>query len=156
MEDDMGREDEHSQDDNEIASEPEIESPAFVREESTAPSTPKRSRIAPEQMPLGLERSDFHEVERLNGRDPEEFIRPGTDIEVEANGEEWSAEDDRVLVELVLEKLNLTKAEWQECARNLGRDRQSVNRRWKSLITHGDVGLKSRNGSRAKLHSTWR
>lgn len=154
MDDDMGREDETSQED--IASEPETESPCFAPGESTAPSTPKRSRIAPEQMPLGLERSDFHEVERLNGRDPEDFVKPGTDINVEANGEEWSAEDDRVLVELVLEKLNLTKKEWQECARNLGRDRQSVNKRWKSLITHGDVGLKTRNGSRAKLHSTWR
>ena len=150
----MGREDEAVHGD--IASDGETESQSVAPEEPTAPSTPKRSRIAPEQLPLGLARSDFHEVDALGVLDPGSASKPGTEIEVEADGEEWSAEDDRVLVELVLEKLNLTKKEWQECARNLGRDRQTVNRRWKSLISHGDVGLKSRNGSRAKLHSTWR
>lgn len=154
MEDDMGRKDETFEDD--IASEPETESPLFAPEATSVPSTPKRSRIAPEQLPLGLERADFHDVERLNGPNPSDANKPGTDIEVEADGSEWSAEDDRILVELVLEKLNLTKKEWQECARNLGRDRQSVNRRWKSLIAHGDIGLKPRHGGRSKLHSTWR
>lgn len=76
----------------------------------------------------------------------------GTNLEVEADGNEWSAEDDRVLIELVLDKLKLSKSEWQDCARNLGKDRYSVNRRWKSLIMRGDVGVKRRT----RLHSTWR
>jgi hypothetical protein len=41
----------------------------------------------------------------------------------------------------VLEKLKLTKSDWQDCARSLGKDRGSVGRRWKSLMVNGEVGL---------------
>lgn len=109
-----------------------------------APSTPKRSRIAPEQLPLGLERSDFHDLHRQEGG------------EAATASDEWTPEDDRMLVELVLEKLKLSKTEWQDCARNLGKDRHSLSRRWKSLMTSGDVGLKRNHPRRGKLHSTWR
>ncbi|KAG5952263.1 hypothetical protein E4U53_001278 [Claviceps sorghi] len=123
---------------------------------SIGPSTPKRARIAPEQLPLGLERSDFHNVHS----DTELVSQSSTwgkDVELEADGNEWSAEDDRVLIELVLDKLKLSKSEWQDCARNLGKDRYSVNRRWKSLIMRGEVGVKTRfTGRRDRLHSTWR
>ncbi|KAG6013145.1 hypothetical protein E4U54_007036 [Claviceps lovelessii] len=115
------------------------------------PSTPKRARIAPEQLPFGLERSDFHNMHNRTEPTNENSTR-GTNLEVEADGNEWSAEDDRVLIELVLDKLKLSKSEWQDCARNLGKDRYSVNRRWKSLIMRGDVGVKRRT----RLHSTWR
>jgi hypothetical protein len=81
----------------------------------------------------------------------------GADVEVEADGEAWTAEDDRILVELVLDKLKLSKSEWQDCARSLGKDRHSVGRRWKTLMAHGDVGVKTRSSTRrAKLHGTWR
>ncbi|TLS26975.1 hypothetical protein PpBr36_05244 [Pyricularia pennisetigena] len=115
--------------------------------------TPKRARIAPAVVPLGLERSDFHNVHEpqpQQGRD-------GTEVEVEADGEEWSAEDDRILVELVLEKLRLSKEQWQDCARSMGRDKASIGRRWKSLMAHGDVGLKSNSRSRrGRIHGSWR
>ncbi|ELQ37910.1 hypothetical protein M0657_002814 [Pyricularia oryzae] len=121
---------------------------------TAAPQTPKRARIAPAIVPLGLERADFHNVhepqQQQQGRD-------GTEVEVEADGEEWSAEDDRILVELVLEKLRLSKEEWQDCARSMGRDKASLGRRWKSLMAHGDVGLKSSSRSRrGRIHGTWR
>lgn len=121
----------------------------------TAPSTPKRARIAPEQLPLGLERSDFHEMHLRQSVDAQQS--QGADVEVEADGEAWTAEDDRILVELVLDKLKLSKSEWQDCARSLGKDRHSVGRRWKTLMAHGDVGVKTRSSTRrAKLHGTWR
>jgi hypothetical protein len=102
-----------------------------------------------------LERSDFHDIH--HGPEDEGTQDPkGTDVEVEADGQEWSVEDDRILVELVLEKLKLSKSEWQDCARNLGKDRHSVNRRWKSLIMKGEVGLKTRSSNRRRIHSTWR
>lgn len=105
------------------------------------PTTPKRSRIAPERMPLGLERADFHNLHAVPG-----------DVETQAGGDEdWTAEDDRMLVELVLEKLKLSKSDWQDCARNLGKDRNSLSKRWKSLMLNDEVGLKRR-----KIHSTWR
>ncbi|CEI65051.1 hypothetical protein FVEN_g11888 [Fusarium venenatum] len=120
------------------ASDSGSESPSRCSMEQSEPSTPKRTRIAPEQMPLGLERSDFHNM----------HLRQGGHLlnEEDSDDEDWNAEDDRVLIEIVLEKLRLSKAEWQDCARNLGRDRHAVDRRWKTLLLNGDVGLKSRPG----------
>ncbi|KAH8735490.1 hypothetical protein BGZ61DRAFT_471922 [Ilyonectria robusta] len=150
--DDMGRHDFDSdsdmQDSDLDADSLELQEPAD--NEPVAPATPKRARIAPEQLPLGLERSDFHDVHRQSdGND-------SNNQDEDVDGDGWNAEDDRILVELVLEKLKLSKSEWQDCARSLGRDRHAVNRRWKSLILGGDVGMKPRAGRRARLHSTWR
>ncbi|KAF7548569.1 hypothetical protein G7046_g8620 [Stylonectria norvegica] len=130
----------------------------LAEQETVAPSTPKRARIAPANLPLGLERTDFHDVHILQGGPTTtDAEKPGTDVELEADGAAWSAEDDRILVELVLDKLKLSKEEWQDCARCLGRDRTSVGRRWKSLVVNDAVGLRTRSSSqRAKIHSTWR
>ncbi|KAI1455993.1 hypothetical protein F4805DRAFT_434265 [Annulohypoxylon moriforme] len=153
IEDDMGR-------DDDIDSDLEISSPhngsqsQETEEQPTfRPATPKRARIAPEVMPLGLERKDYHTLHNTNG---EETAAEGTEVEVEADGEQWSKEDDRILVELVLEKLKLSKTDWQDCARSLGKDRSSIGRRWRSLMINGDVGLKSTRSRRSKIHSTWR
>lgn len=134
------------------------------------PSTPKRMRrTAPEVLPLGLERSDFHDLHltgaHINNDEPFVFSAGRTrnpinseehEDEDDEEGGEWSTEDDRMLVELVLEKLKLSKSEWQDCARSLGKDKASVGRRWKSLMGAGDVGLKGRRRNRSGLHSTWR
>ncbi|KAI2781069.1 hypothetical protein F4815DRAFT_467645 [Daldinia loculata] len=145
VEDDMGR-DEDMESDLEIS--------GSENEESSArPSTPKRARLAPEVIPMGLGRRDFHNLQST--RDEESMVE-GTEVEVEADGERWSKEDDRILVELVLEKLKLSKTDWQDCARSLGKDRGSIGRRWRSLMINGDVGLKSSRSRRSKLHSTWR
>jgi hypothetical protein len=135
---------------------------------SQCPSTPKRMRrIAPEVLPLGLERSDFHGL-HLTGADTnteEPFVFSAgrtrnpeikEDEEEEEEGGEWSTEEDRMLVELVLEKLKLSKSEWQDCARSLGKDKASVGRRWKSLMSAGVVGLKGRRRTRSGLCGTWR
>lgn len=148
-------------------SEQEHEDSAFQ-----GPCTPKRRRrVAPEILPLGLERSDFHtlrlaEMEKTGDDSTFVFSAGGNsqpverkivrDEEQEKGGEEWSTEEDRMLVELVLEKLKLTKSDWQDCARSLGKDRGSVGKRWKSLMGAGEVGLKGRRKSRTRLHSTWR
>lgn len=119
------------------------------------PSTPKRARLAPESLPLGLERGDFHALHLQQMGEPSQS-QPRVEREVvESVENEWSTEEDRILVELVLEKLKLSKEEWQDCARSLGKDRGSVGKRWKSLMAGGDVGLK-RNSRRAKIHGTWR
>ncbi|CAK7566293.1 MAG: hypothetical protein SEPTF4163_004232 [Sporothrix epigloea] len=144
---------------------PALSSPAPIAPSPTAisavpgtpprPQTPKRARIAPETLPLGLARSDFH-VLHADGI-PDDSKRAGTLIEREADGEAWSIEDDRMLVELVLEKLKLSKKEWQDCARSLGKERHNLARRWKSLMLHGDIGLKpSSRIRRSKVHGSWR
>jgi hypothetical protein len=133
--------------DDEMSRNDEEERSGEESEDEGGPSTPKRMRFAPEVLPLGLERSDFHD---LKLKEMKEDV-----LESVEGGEEWSTEEDRLLVELVLEKLKLTKSDWQDCARSLGKDRGSVGRRWKSLMGGGEVGLKSRP-RRAKIHGTWR
>lgn len=123
------------------------------------PRTPKRMRlIAPEVLPLGLERSDFHALRSTDNNAPTSNSMQGysqeNDID-ELGIENWSTEEDRMLVELVLEKLKLSKSDWQDCARSLGKDRGTVGRRWKSLMGAGEVGIKNRKG-RTRIHGSWR
>ncbi|KAI2626213.1 hypothetical protein GGS21DRAFT_530595 [Xylaria nigripes] len=118
---------------------------------TAAPSTPKRARIAPETLPRGLERADFHDLHEPTEEDKN---KEGTEIEEEADGEPWSIEDDRVLVELIFEKLKLSRSEWQECARRVGKSENGAERRWKTLIRNGDIGVKAR-ARRGKIHDTW-
>ncbi|KAH6649969.1 hypothetical protein F5144DRAFT_554849 [Chaetomium tenue] len=139
--------------------------------EESPPHTPKRARIAPEVIPLGLERADYHSLHSSfssifsgdgdtstghTSPDTETSSRRGMDVVLETDGSAWSTEEDRMLVELVLEKLKLTKSDWQDCARSLGKDRATVGRRWKSLMLNGDVGLKRGALRRGRIHGTWR
>ncbi|KAI9805145.1 MAG: hypothetical protein M1825_000979 [Sarcosagium campestre] len=104
-------------------------------------STPKRMRLAPPNLPLGLSSSDFEALEstpasQLNSREG----LPERPLASQATAD-WSPADDRALVELVLEKLKLSKGDWADCARALGRDQASVDERWKSLVGNGRIGL---------------
>lgn len=128
-----------------------------VKLDPIEPCTPKRLRFAPAALPLGLERSDFHTL-HLDPRTPvrnDGCARQYTEEEESDCDSEWTNEEDRFLVELVLEKLKLSKSDWQDCARSLGKDRGSVGKRWKSLMGGGEVGLKGR-GRRGRIHATWR
>ncbi|KAI9845448.1 MAG: hypothetical protein M1838_001729 [Thelocarpon superellum] len=98
-------------------------------------STPKRHCAAPISLPLGLERSDFEALETPS--DEEEFLSMDEE-------ETWSLEEDRALVDMVLDKLKLTKSEWQDCARSLGKKSGSIGKRWQSLMGEGSVGLRKK------------
>ncbi|KAK0118899.1 hypothetical protein ONS95_007771 [Cadophora gregata] len=135
--------------------EEESEEDELPMDPTNRPSTPKRMRFAPEIIPLGLERSDFHDLRLAEVEAQSQGETVLQSIEGSGFKSEWSTEEDRLLVELVLEKLKLTKSDWQDCARSLGKDRGSVGRRWKSLMGAGDVGLKHRP-RRAGIHGTWR
>ncbi|KAI1841696.1 hypothetical protein JX265_006245 [Neoarthrinium moseri] len=149
MDDDMGRDDDIDSDLDIDATDNE----ATADQAPSGPRTPKRARLAPEVIPLGLERADFHNLQNTTER-PDSTAET-EEVDLEVDGEEWSTEEDRILVELILDKLKLTKTDWQDCARSLGKDRHSLGRRWKSLMVNGDVGLKSRS-RRGKIHGTWR
>ncbi|OBT55372.1 hypothetical protein VE04_05283 [Pseudogymnoascus sp. 24MN13] len=136
-------------------------------EEEEAPRTPKRSRGVPEMMPLGLVRRDFerlHEAHQYRSEEADALGIVGGPVgetsevveEGEADEGEWTDEEDRVLVELVLQKLKLSRREWMDCAKMVGRDRRSVGRRWSSLVGGGEVGLKRRGRERGELPGTWR
>lgn len=122
-----------------------------------APSTPKRQRIAPPDVPMGLTKEDFHKI----GPAPtEQEVPTGSNLENDGRGDKWSLEDDHKLVEIVLEKvknMDLSKEVWEDCVRNLpGRDYNSVSSRWKSLIRRDKIGLQNRGKrTRGKLHGTW-
>ncbi|KAI5806498.1 hypothetical protein DFH27DRAFT_345431 [Peziza echinospora] len=53
---------------------------------------------------------------------------------VEERPQDWSHAEDRLLVELVLQKLRLSARDWADCARTLGRDPRTVGNRWESII----------------------
>jgi len=124
-------------------------------DEMAGPSTPKRIRLAPEVLPMGLERSDFRKLQTEHPDQEKKVETEDSSREGEDDSELWSSAEDRLLVELVLEKLKLSKSDWQDCARSLGKDRGSVGRRWKSLMGGGEIGLKNRP-RRGKIHATWR
>ena len=120
--------------------------------------TPKRHRKAPLQLPLGLSAGDFNVLDE-SGVEADEQVSlppPRPQAEESANDDSWAADefgnwtaaDDRLLVETVLEKLKLSKREWNDCARRLGKDKDTLGKRWKMLVVKGNVGL--RRGGRVK------
>ncbi|KAI0110427.1 hypothetical protein GGR51DRAFT_511120 [Nemania sp. FL0031] len=119
-------------------------------DEQSLPSTPKRSHIAPLELPRGIQPSDFHDQYIPTA---EEKNKQGTQIETERDGQQWSLEDDHVLIEIVLGKLYLSESDWERCARSLGRDSHSVSGRWNSLMQNHAVGLKLNTG-RGKNYDT--
>lgn len=125
---------------------------------SAAPSTPKRQRIAPPDVPRGLCKEDFHKLGPSPMMAPRRISPIGTAVEKGETGDEWPLEDDHKLVEIVLEKvknMDLSSEVWEDCVRNLpGRDYDSVSSRWKSLLRSERVGLQHRR-SRGRLHGTW-
>ena len=116
-------------------------------------------------MPLGLERRDFFALQPtplpnfsrpqcnhyLSNEDLSPPLQDDDEVcgsTLNADNGEWDSEDDSVLVDLVLEKLRLSRRDWEECARVLGTDGRSLGRRWKQLVGDGEVGLKFRRGRR--------
>lgn len=70
---------------------------------------------------------------------------------------DWTADDDERLIALVLEKLKLTRHDWDECAQLMGKDQDSVGRRWKALVGEGNIGLRRGTGRvRGRIHDIWR
>lgn len=126
-----------------------------------APSTPKRQRIAPPEVPMGLTKEDFHKIGASPSPRPQQKAPcEGTHVDVTRFGDRWSVEDDSRLVEIVLEKvknMDLSKEVWEDCVRNLpGKDCKSVSLRWNSLLKTERIGLQNRRASRRPtLHGTW-
>lgn len=130
------------------------------RSPTAAPSTPKRQRIAPPEVPRGLTKEDFHKIGASPPIQQQSAPSEGTNVEMTRFGDKWSAEDDSRLVEIVLEKvknMDLSKEVWEDCVRNLpGKDYKSVSSRWNSLLKTERIGLQNRRASRRpQLHGTW-
>ena len=116
-------------------------------------------------MPLGLGRSDFEALydNHQYTSTPLHFaLARSHNLEGDFTADlrnqtiDWTNEEDRQLVELVLQKMNLRKSDWQDCARSLGRDSRNIKQRWQSLLGQGEVGLKGRSRERSSTSATWR
>lgn len=128
-------------------------------------STPKRQRRVPLNMPLGLSAEDFAGLETPPSSDWESSKGDSSQREAQDNRTTpndlalagWTPQDDDQLVGLVLEKFKLSRKQWTECARKIGKDDHSVGQRWKLLVGEGDVGLR-RGGKRARAQicEDWR
>ena len=144
-------------------------------------STPKRRRHVPYDLPLGLSQSDFyslhsppitasllsprhHHQQSNNAQtstrqayDPDAALPSIEKAEETAQPDPWTAEDDQRLVEAVLEKFQLSRRDWDECAQRVGRDHASVGRRWQALVGEGNVGLRrGRRMVRGRIDEMWR
>ncbi|KAJ5551608.1 hypothetical protein N7535_000447 [Penicillium sp. DV-2018c] len=122
-------------------------------------ATPKRSRHIPYNMPLGLSSTDFYSLHSPPATQSPPSVRqrmdtdytfqsgaridpdtPVPSIEVTEcapalEQDVWTPEEDQNLIELVLEKCRLSQADWDECARRMGR--RNVGDRWQVLVCEG-------------------
>ncbi|PGH01974.1 hypothetical protein GX51_04906 [Blastomyces parvus] len=78
-----------------------------------------------------------------------------TNTTTNTNTTPWTTADDNRLVSLVLQKLKLSRRDWTECARRMGKehDHDSVGRRWRALVGEGNVGLRR---GRGRICEGWR
>ncbi|GMG48031.1 unnamed protein product [Aspergillus oryzae var. brunneus] len=136
-------------------------------------STPKRTRHAPYELPLGLSQSDFYALHsppisqsppspahcRQLELSPEQSaqlfnpdaVLPSIEVTQETlSTETWNADDDQRLVELVLQNFQLSQRDLEDCARRMGKDDAIVGRRWQALVGEGNVGLRSRRVTRPR------
>jgi hypothetical protein len=129
-------------------------------------ATPKRSRHIPYNMPLGLSSTDFYSLHsppvtqsppsprrrvdmdysfqfgaRIDADTPMPSIEV-TECAPALDQDVWTPQEDQDLIELVLEKCRLSRAEWDECARQMGR--RGVGHRFQALVGEGCVGLRPR------------
>ena len=117
------------------------------------PSTPKRQRLCPPSLPLGLDRADFDALQEQAANIPIPVTpenRQKEDLPEEAAQSEWSSPDDSALVSLILHKLCLRQSDWDECARRLGKDKDCIGERWKLLVGDGEVGLRRGSGGQRR------
>lgn len=145
---------------------------------NSKPSTPKRQRRAPLTLPLGLQRSDFEALEAspapqtptfqlqpdLNFTTPSQpcpFPMPSaTDTQTTTTttnedaemSDAWTPSDDSALVSIILDKLRLRPSDWDECARRLGKGKDSIGERWRVLVGEGNVGLRRSSGISRRKH----
>ena len=117
------------------------------------PSTPKRQRLCPPTLPLGLKRADFDALQEQAANIPIPTTPENRQEEdlLEASAQsEWSPLDDSALVSLILHKLRLRQSDWDECARRLGKGKDSIGERWKLLLGEGEVGLRMGSGKQRR------
>ncbi|KAJ5353889.1 hypothetical protein N7541_006453 [Penicillium brevicompactum] len=122
-------------------------------------STPKRRRHLPYELPVGLAPTDFYSLHsppvtqsppspaRRMAFDFGPAIDPDAPLpSIEVTEEptqipgSWTVEEDQHLIKLVLDKINLSQKDWDECARQMGRS--AAGARWQSLVGEGRVGLR--------------
>ena len=120
-------------------------------------------------MPLGLSADDFEGLDPTPKSEPparkkviEETVdlpdNPGAAEDAIADESGWSAADDRMLVSTVLDKLNLSRRDWNDCGRRMENDRDSLGKRWRVLVRNGEAALRRGSGgrSRPELREDWK
>lgn len=132
-------------------------------------STPKRQRRVPLLMPLGLSAEDFDGLDPTPKAQPHQAPKELVEEKVELpvvtgaaagdalGGSGWSAADDRMLVSTVLDKLNLSRKDWNDCGRRIEKDGDSLGKRWGVLVRDSDVALRRGTGARSRpeLREVW-
>ncbi|KAK0512554.1 hypothetical protein JMJ35_004571 [Cladonia borealis] len=136
-------------------------------QENIPPSTPKRQRLCPPSIPLGLLPTDFSDLQETAANIPIPTTPPNSEPSHDEESE-WpsssataqrpspspisSSEEDSQLISLILHKLRLKQSDWDECARRLGKGKDSIGERWKLLLGEGGEmgGLRRGRGRRVR------
>ncbi|KAF8428621.1 hypothetical protein EV426DRAFT_278880 [Tirmania nivea] len=89
--------------------------------------------------PVTASTSNALQLSELHQPSPcQESSQMGMEITPTTQGEsgarDWSNAEDRLLVEMVLQKMRLSPRDWADCARSLGRDPRTVGNRWEMIV----------------------
>ncbi|KAL4884131.1 hypothetical protein BJY04DRAFT_182915 [Aspergillus karnatakaensis] len=157
----------------------DLDTTTYQPESHSNPSTPKRRRHLPYELPLGLSQTDFYSLHSPPvTQSPPSPARRGQPSQLPFNPDAplpsievseptpsqpqpsdplaWSSDDDQRLVELVLAKFQLSQQDWDDCARRMGKDHASVGQRWNALLGEGNVGLRrGKRMVRRGIHKDW-
>ena len=55
-----------------------------------------------------------------------------------------------MLIALILKKLDLKQEDWDECAKTLGKGRDSIGERFRLLVGNGEIGLRRGAGRKSR------
>lgn len=126
-----------------------LNSPPITASPPSSPRHQRQSSAQPQSQP---------QPSQQRPHDPDAAL-PSVEEAGESNNSDstsWTAEDDQRLVEVVLEKFQLSQQDWDECAQRVGKDHASVGRRWQALVGEGNVGLRrGRRMVRGRINEMW-
>lgn len=101
---------------------------------------------------MGLESADFDALQQqaANVLLPSTPPNLSSKLSEKDEEEDWCSSDDSALVSMILNKLRLRQSDWDDCARRLGKGKDSIGERWKVLVGNKEVGLRRGKGGKKR------
>lgn len=129
---------------------------------TTLPSTPKRQRLCPPTLPLGLSRADFSALQAEAAAIPipstplrrrhhlpthQNKTSTPTPTSPSSSSSASYSPDSHALISLILQKLHLSQSDWDSCAHGKN---NSIGEHFRILLGNEGVGLRRGGGKRRR------